>query len=80
MPCPYDPTSPPPSPRAAKQVYGQALANVDWLHGSAELLLTLTNLFVCIGLQRGIDAAQQQPAAPQPPQLEEQPAAAPGEE
>lgn len=63
----------------AKQVYGQALANVDWLHGSAEVLLTLTNLFVCIGLQRGIDAAQQQTAASQPPQPEEQPAAAPGE-
>jgi hypothetical protein len=31
---------------AAKTHYGTALANVDWLHGSAESLLTITNLLI----------------------------------
>lgn len=31
---------------AAKTHYGTALANVDWLHGSAESLLTVTNLLI----------------------------------
>jgi hypothetical protein len=31
---------------AAKTAYGTALANVDWLHGSAESLLTITNLLI----------------------------------
>lgn len=31
---------------AALKVYGKSLANVDWLHGSAESLLTITNLFI----------------------------------
>lgn len=31
---------------AAKVHYGTILANVDWLHGSAESFLTLTNLFI----------------------------------
>ena len=31
---------------AAKTHYGTILANVDWLHGSAESLLTVTNLLI----------------------------------
>ena len=31
---------------AAKLKYGTILANVDWLHGSAESFLTVTNLFI----------------------------------
>ena len=31
---------------AAKIKYGTILANVDWLHGSAESFLTITNLFI----------------------------------
>jgi hypothetical protein len=31
---------------AAKIHYGTTLANVDWLHGSAESLLTITNLLI----------------------------------
>lgn len=31
---------------AAKTHYGTSLANVDWLHGSAEALLTVTNLLI----------------------------------
>ncbi|XP_066381181.1 uncharacterized protein [Miscanthus floridulus] len=35
----------------AKVHYGTSLSNVDWLHGSAESLLTLTNLFIVLGLR-----------------------------
>lgn len=38
----------------AKVRYGTSLANVDWLHGSAESLLTLTNLFIVIGLREAL--------------------------
>lgn len=31
---------------AAKTQLGTTLANVDWLHGPAESLLTITNLFI----------------------------------
>ena len=31
---------------AALKVYHKSLANVDWLHGSAESMLTVTNLFI----------------------------------
>jgi hypothetical protein len=34
--------------------YGTALANVDWLHGSAESFLTLSNILVVLGFQQGI--------------------------
>ena len=36
---------------AAKVHYGTSLSNVDWLHGSAESLLTPTNLFIVLGLR-----------------------------
>jgi hypothetical protein len=35
-----------PSGIIAKSVYGTSLANVDWLHGGAETLLTLANILV----------------------------------
>lgn len=38
----------------AKVHYGKILADVDWLHGGAESLLTLTNLFVVIGLRQAL--------------------------
>ncbi|KAL5052875.1 hypothetical protein RYX36_033557 [Vicia faba] len=38
----------------AKVHYGTSLSNVDWLHGGAESLLTLTNLFIVLGLREGI--------------------------
>lgn len=38
--------------------YDAALANVDWLHGSAELFLTLANLTLVIGFQRAIARAR----------------------
>ncbi|MEL6938049.1 MAG: DUF3593 domain-containing protein [Cyanobacteria bacterium J06598_1] len=36
----------------AKQAYGEELANVDWLHGSAEFFLTLSNIFVVLGFRQ----------------------------
>ncbi|CAN6444357.1 unnamed protein product [Victoria cruziana] len=38
----------------AKINYGTSLSNVDWLHGGAEFLLTLTNLFIVIGLRQAL--------------------------
>lgn len=38
----------------AKQVYGQELANVDWLHGSAESFLTLSNILVVLGFRQAV--------------------------
>jgi hypothetical protein len=46
----------------AKVVYGQELANVDWLHGSAEAFLTLSNILVGLGFRQAIMATK--PAAP----------------
>jgi hypothetical protein len=37
----------------AKLQYHDILANVDWLHGGAESLLTLTNLFIIFGFREG---------------------------
>ncbi|CAL8463093.1 g2627 [Coccomyxa elongata] len=42
----------------AKTHYGTILANVDWLHGSAESLLTITNLMIVLGVREGIRQAQ----------------------
>ncbi|MEM1252473.1 MAG: DUF3593 domain-containing protein [Cyanobacteria bacterium P01_H01_bin.21] len=38
----------------AKQVYGAELANIDWLHGSAELFLTLSNILVVLGFRNAV--------------------------
>ena len=38
----------------AKQAYGAELANVDWLHGSAELFLTLSNILVVLGFRQAV--------------------------
>ena len=37
---------------------GKILADVDWLHGGAESLLTLTNLFVVLGLRQALREAE----------------------
>ncbi|BBH03460.1 hypothetical protein Prudu_014343 [Prunus dulcis] len=42
----------------AKVKYGTSLANVDWLHGEAEALLTLTNIFIVLGLRRALRKAE----------------------
>ena len=38
----------------AKIHYGKELANVDWLHGSAEFFLTLSNILVVLGFRQAI--------------------------
>ncbi|XP_062074534.1 uncharacterized protein LOC133778576 [Humulus lupulus] len=42
----------------AKVHYGTSLSNVDWLHGGAESLLTLTNIFIVIGLREALRKAK----------------------
>ncbi|KAJ9507636.1 hypothetical protein QJQ45_019188 [Haematococcus lacustris] len=42
----------------AKSHYGTSLANVDWLHGCAESLLTVTNLLIVLGFRQGIREAE----------------------
>jgi heme A synthase len=38
----------------AKVHYGASLANIDWLHGSAESFLTLSNILVVLGFRQAI--------------------------
>lgn len=38
----------------AQVAYGETLANVDWLHGSAEFFLTLSNILVVLGFRQAI--------------------------
>ncbi|MEL6493644.1 MAG: DUF3593 domain-containing protein [Cyanobacteria bacterium J06623_7] len=40
----------------AQAHYGTELANVDWLHGSAELFLTLSNILVVLGFRQAVIA------------------------
>lgn len=42
----------------AKVQYGTSLSNVDWLHGGAESLLTLTNLFIVLGLRQALRSSK----------------------
>ena len=37
-----------------EKVLGEALANVDWIHGSAEFFLTLSNVFVVLGFSQAV--------------------------
>ncbi|PLZ98094.1 hypothetical protein CEN50_12750 [Fischerella thermalis CCMEE 5268] len=34
--------------------YNQSLANVDWLHGSAEFFLTLANILIVLGFRQAV--------------------------
>ncbi|MEY3256386.1 MAG: hypothetical protein RLZZ29_1521 [Cyanobacteriota bacterium] len=38
----------------AKIAYQEALANIDWLHGSAELFLTLANILIVLGFSQAV--------------------------
>jgi hypothetical protein len=40
----------------AKVHYGEELANVDWLHGGAEIFLSISNIIVVLGFRQGIIA------------------------
>lgn len=46
----------------AKEQYGEELANVDWLHGSAESFLTLSNVLVVLGFAGAIAKLKNQQA------------------
>ena len=43
-----------PSGIITKSVYGESLANVDWLHGGAEALLTITNVLIVLGFREAM--------------------------
>lgn len=45
----------------SKSVYGTSLANVDWLHGGAELLLTVANILIVWGLKEASTKSEQTP-------------------
>lgn len=45
----------------AQKVYGEALANVDVLHGGAEVFLTLANVLVVLGFRQALIALNTQP-------------------
>uniref|UniRef100_A0A7S3L0V8 Uncharacterized protein n=1 Tax=Amphora coffeiformis TaxID=265554 RepID=A0A7S3L0V8_9STRA len=49
-----------PAAIAAKVLYGVSLADSDWLHGSAESLLTLTNLVTVLAFRQALQAKEQQ--------------------
>lgn len=38
--------------------YNESLANVDWLHGAAELFLTLANIVLVLGFRQALMAAK----------------------
>jgi hypothetical protein len=52
----------------AKVVYGEALANVDWLHGSAEFFLTFSNIIVVLGFREALQQRQLSSSDTKPPE------------
>ena len=38
--------------------YGKSLADVDWLHGSAESFLTVSNIILVLGFRQALMAAK----------------------
>jgi len=46
----------------SKSVFGLSLADVDWLHGSAEFLLTVSNVLVVLGLRAALLGDAEGPA------------------
>jgi Protein of unknown function (DUF3593). len=45
----------------AKVVYHEALANIDWLHGGAEVFLTLANILLVLGFRQAVIEKQSSP-------------------
>ncbi len=43
----------------AKVHYQEELANIDWLHGSAELFLTFSNILVVLGFRQAVKEASE---------------------
>ena len=54
----------------AQSIYGKSLANVDWLHGSAEVFLTLSNILVVLGFRQAIIQAKNKNEEEKPPTTE----------
>ncbi|ACK67951.1 conserved hypothetical protein [Rippkaea orientalis PCC 8801] len=48
----------------AKIHYGEALANIDWLHGSAESFLSISNILVVLGFRQAILEAKKKETQP----------------
>ncbi|MEM8503206.1 MAG: DUF3593 domain-containing protein [Cyanobacteria bacterium P01_D01_bin.1] len=46
----------------AQQAYGSELASVDWLHGSAESFLMLSNVLVVLGFRQAIIKLKRDPS------------------
>lgn len=42
----------------AQTKYHDVLANVDWLHGSAESFLTMTNILLVLGFKKALQAKE----------------------
>lgn len=61
-----------PSGIISKSVYAETLANVDWLHGGAEALLTVTNVLIVLGFRNAMTTKEEF----QPPTLKPKLAAA----
>lgn len=49
-----------PAAIVAKLQFGVSLADCDWLHGSAESLLTITNLVTVVAFRQALNAKEQQ--------------------
>ena len=47
----------------AKVVYGEALANIDLLHGGAEFFLTLANILIVLGFRQAIENQRNSPTS-----------------
>ncbi|NUN63366.1 DUF3593 domain-containing protein [Pseudanabaena biceps] len=45
----------------AQTVYGDVLANVDWLHGGAESFLTMTNILLVLGFKNVLRSEEKTP-------------------
>jgi hypothetical protein len=48
-----------PAAIAAQVLYGVSLADSDWLHGSAESLLTVTNLITVVAFRQALESKEQ---------------------
>lgn len=53
-----------PTAIAAKVLYGVSLADSDWLHGSAESMLTVTNLITVLAFRQALNAKEQEVKPP----------------
>ena len=55
-----------PAAIVAKLQYGVSLADSDWLHGSAESLLTITNLVTVVAFRQALEAKEASVNTPMP--------------